>query len=128
MNTLLGKVAIVTGGASGIGEACCWALAKAGAKVMIADKQDDKSQHLQQALQEQGYIACWKHCDVTESSQWEKLIESTQSQLGGFDILVNNAGVAIVGSIEELSLADWNSTIAINQTSVFWELNMRSSQ
>lgn len=119
MKTLQDKVAIVTGGASGIGEACCWALAKAGAKIMIADIQDDKSASLQQSLQAQGYACHWQHCDVTEPGQWESLIAQTVSELGSFDILVNNAGVAIVGSIEELSLDDWNKTIAINQTSVF---------
>ena len=119
MSRLENKVAVVTGGASGIGAACCTALAQAGAKVVIADIQMDKAKSLQNSLRALGCQAEIFSCDVTAPAQWQALMAYTLEVFGRLDILVNNAGIAIVGTIEDLSLEDWNKTIAVNQTSVF---------
>ncbi|KAF4401366.1 hypothetical protein G4B88_001560 [Cannabis sativa] len=90
MELLEGKVAIVTGGARGIGEATVKLFAKHGAKVVIADVEDTAGKILAETL---GSSVTFLHCDVSSEDDVENLIESTVSRYGQLDILFNNAGI-----------------------------------
>lgn len=115
MADLRGKVALVTGGASGIGAACAAALAKAGAKVIVSDIQDAKGEDLAH-----GIGARYQHHDVTREDEWVALIGQIKADHGRLDILVNNAGIGIgAASITQMSLDDWRRQQAINVEGVF---------
>lgn len=109
---LQGKVAIVTGGASGIGAACCRRFAEEGATVVLTDIQDEAG--LRIAAEINGWFV---HQDVTEESGWESLMEQVGEHYGRLDVLVNNAGITARSSIEELTLETWDRAFAVNVTS-----------
>lgn len=111
---LAGKVAIVTGGNGGIGLGIARGLAAAGAKVVVAGRNAQKSAT---AAKEIGGIAI--ETDVLQESSCKALIAKTISQLGRLDILVNNAGINIRKQPEEYSLAEWHQVIDSNLTSAF---------
>jgi NAD(P)-dependent dehydrogenase (short-subunit alcohol dehydrogenase family) len=114
-----GKVAIVTGGASGIGQSCALRLAEEGASVMVTDIQDEQGQATVAAIQDKGGTAKFLHHDVTSESEWQDVVAATVANMGGLHVLVNNAGIAIGGSILTLELADWQRQQAINLDGVF---------
>ncbi|KAL2514648.1 Xanthoxin dehydrogenase [Forsythia ovata] len=90
---LLGKVALVTGGASGIGESIVRLFHKHGAKVCVADIQDDVGQHLCKTLGDDTYVS-FCHCDVTLEDDISRAVDFTVDKFGTLDIMVNNAGVS----------------------------------
>ncbi|XP_030531456.2 (+)-cis,trans-nepetalactol synthase NEPS2-like [Rhodamnia argentea] len=113
-NKLDGKVAIVTGGASGIGEETAHRLASHGAYVVIADIQDEKGRDLVASI---GSHRCtYVHCDVTDERQVKSLVESTLRSSGHLDILFSNAGVAnnIEQDILEFDIPAFESLFAVN--------------
>ncbi|MBA4792068.1 MAG: glucose 1-dehydrogenase [Phenylobacterium sp.] len=110
-----GKVALVTGGASGIGRACAERLAAEGAKVVVTDVQDEKGEAVAGALPEGLYL---RH-DVTDEDAWAKVVAATADRFGRLDILVNNAGIGLGGSVLEMSLADFRRQMAVNVEGVF---------
>lgn len=112
------KVAIVTGGASGIGAATVKKFCANGASVMIADL-SDKGQALADELTKAGHKAAFFKIDVTSEEQNKALIENTVKQLGGLDIVFANAGIANDGPIDQLSFEQWQKTIDINLTAVY---------
>ncbi|KAJ9545131.1 hypothetical protein OSB04_024838 [Centaurea solstitialis] len=92
---LQGKVAIVTGGASGFGESTVRLFAKHGAKVVIADVQDQRGTSLcQELLSKSGNVVMYIHCDVTLDSDIQNLVNTTVSKYGKLDIMFNNAGIS----------------------------------
>ncbi|XP_024986772.1 secoisolariciresinol dehydrogenase-like [Cynara cardunculus var. scolymus] len=92
---LQGKVAIVTGGASGIGESTVRLFTKHGAKVVIADVQDDQGASLcQELLSKPGNVVMYVHCDVTIDSDVQNVVDTTVSKYGKLDIMFNNAGIS----------------------------------
>src|SRR4051795_6807819 len=100
---LTGRTALVTGGAQGLGEGMAQALAAAGARVVIADLQDDLGEKVADSLGEgHGFV----HLDVTDESSWENAVTATASGFGGLDILVNNAGVEISSLIVDVEPKD----------------------
>jgi 2-deoxy-D-gluconate 3-dehydrogenase len=111
---LAGKVAIVTGGNGGIGLGMARGLAAAGAKVVVAGRNAQKSAA---AAKEVGGIAI--ETDVLQESSCRALIEKTVSRLGRLDILVNNAGINIRKQPQEYSLAEWREVLDANLTSAF---------
>jgi 2-deoxy-D-gluconate 3-dehydrogenase len=111
---LAGKVAIVTGGNGGIGLGMALGLAAAGARVVVAGRNAQKSAA---AAKELGGIAI--EVDVLKESECKKLIRETAKQLGRLDILVNNAGINIRKQPEEYSLDEWRQVIDTNLTSAF---------
>jgi NAD(P)-dependent dehydrogenase (short-subunit alcohol dehydrogenase family) len=117
---LAGKIAIVTGGAAGIGKAIALALATEGADVAIADIQDAKAQAVAQMIREKGRRALALHCDVGDSAQVDAMVGQVVQELGGLDILVNNAAIIAPGLFWELSDADWHKIIRNNLDSVFY--------
>ncbi len=115
--SIKGKVAIVTGSGSGIGQATALHLAEGGASLVLNDVDS-------QALTEtvallQGAVACQVPGDVAMESTAKSMVEEACKRFGRVDILVNNAGVHHIGDIEETSLEDWNRVISTNLTSMF---------
>lgn len=110
-----GKVALVTGGASGIGRACAERLAAEGAKVVVTDVQDDKGEAVAKALPGGLYL---RH-DVTDEEAWIKVVAATAERFGRLDILVNNAGIGLGGSVLDMSLTDFRKQMAVNVEGVF---------
>lgn len=106
-----GKIALITGGASGIGAATCAALAEAGAHVVVADINLDAAQKLAAALPQ----ATATHMDVTSSAS----IQATISRLTRLDILVNNAGIGMVGDIAKTEEEDFDRIMNVNVRSVY---------
>ncbi|HEX5769533.1 MAG TPA: glucose 1-dehydrogenase [Nocardioidaceae bacterium] len=119
MRRLEGRVALVTGGASGIGKATVYRLAEEGAKVLFSDIQDAAGEEIALHLKELGHEAMYIHQDVTSQADWENAVETALTEYGGLDILFNNAGAGGLGAIEDMSLEDYERNIAIDQTSVF---------
>jgi NAD(P)-dependent dehydrogenase (short-subunit alcohol dehydrogenase family) len=109
-----GKVAVVTGGASGIGRATALALAHAGADVVVADINDERLSEAQAEIVALGQRALAVHCDVSVDADLERLARITQAELGRVDLLMNNAGVVVRGALEAIDLDDWRWCFGIN--------------
>ena len=119
MGRVSGKVALVTGGASGIGRSCCEVLAREGAKVAVTDIDEAKGREVADAIKRNGGEAAFYRHDVTSEDEWVSVVGQVESDLGPLNILVNNAGIGIAGPIWEFSLADWRKQNAINLDGVF---------
>jgi NAD(P)-dependent dehydrogenase (short-subunit alcohol dehydrogenase family) len=114
-----GKVAIVTGGASGIGRACAIRLAEQGATIVITDIQDGPGKDVAAEIVGAGGKAEFVHHDVTSEDEWISVVATVMDVHEHLDVLVNNAGIGIGASIIEMSLADWRRQQAINLDGVF---------
>ena len=119
MSRLEGRVAVVSGGASGIGRASAMGLAAEGARVVVADIDSDLGLQTCSDIESMGGEATFQTLDVTDEEQWRACIAATQASYGGLNILVNNAGIAVGGSILTMSLEDWQRQQAINLDGVF---------
>ena len=117
MARLAGKVALITGAASGIGKACACRFAHEGARVIAADIRECE-ETLAEISRESGFCRSELH-DVTDESSWVKLIATLQSACGRLDVLVNNAGIVIAGALTETRLADWRRQHGVNADGVF---------
>ena len=116
MEKLQNKVAIITGGAAGMGEAHVRLFIKEGAKVVLTDVNTEKGQALADELGESAHFI--QH-DVTDEAGWEKVVHQAEEKFGPVNILVNNAGISPVLSVENSSLEDYMNVVQINQVSVF---------
>jgi NAD(P)-dependent dehydrogenase (short-subunit alcohol dehydrogenase family) len=114
-----GKVAIVTGGASGIGEACALTLAREGAAVVVADVDDPRGKEVIAHIGKAGGKAAYVHLDVSDEAAWPATIAAAERGFGRLDIMVANAGIGIMGPLADMSLADWRRQQAINLDGVF---------
>lgn len=123
MNRLEGRVAMITGAASGIGKATAERLADEGAAVLVTDIQTEAGEATVAEINNAGGRAAFLKHDVAEESDWEAACQKAVEEFGGLDILVNNAGMGDIKPIEETTLEEWERTIAIDQTGVF--LGMR---
>ena len=119
MGQIDGKVAIVTGGASGIGAACATTLAREGAKVAVTDVDDAGGQAVVHKIESAGGEAIFLHHDVTLEESWPAIIEATERRFGRLDVMVANAGIGILCKAVEMSLADWRRQTAVNLDGVF---------
>jgi 3alpha(or 20beta)-hydroxysteroid dehydrogenase len=116
MGRLDGKVAIMTGGARGMGASHAKKFLEEGAKVMITDILEKEGEAMSSELG--GNIKFMKH-DVTKASEWEKGVAETESAFGPVSVLVNNAGIALLKPIDEITEEDYRRVVDINQVSVF---------
>ena len=115
--TLEGRVAVVTGGGSGIGAATARALARNGARVAVVDVDDMGGAAVGAAIEQAGGEASFTRCDVTQESQVQDMVRSVRERFGGVDVLVNNAGISPPGQpVEELELALWDRVLRVNLT------------
>jgi NAD(P)-dependent dehydrogenase (short-subunit alcohol dehydrogenase family) len=114
-----GKVALVSGGASGIGRGCAERLAEEGAAVVITDLQDPKGEELAREIEGRGGKALYLHHDVTDETAWQEVVGEVKARHGRLDILVNNAGIGLAGSILEMTLETWRRQTAVNLDGVF---------
>lgn len=111
---LTGKVAIITGASSGIGEATAVALAALGAKVAIAARRSDRLEAVAKRITDAGGQVLSMTADVSDESQINEVVQKTQAEWGQVDILVNNAGVMLFGPIAEANTEDWRRMINLN--------------
>ena len=117
--SLENKVALITGGTSGLGKMMALALAKAGAFVWIASSRDNADETLQE-IKQQGSNGSFVQVDVTSSDALEKTVSHILEQSSRIDILINAAGINPRTSAEDLTLDDWQKTIDINLTAPFY--------
>lgn len=106
--------AVVTGGASGLGRALCLALARRGAKIVVADRDRSGAEETERQVRAAGATAHSYICDVSNSQEVEQLAMFADQQLGGVDLLVNNAGVSVTGTVGDVSLRDWEWIVGVN--------------
>jgi NAD(P)-dependent dehydrogenase (short-subunit alcohol dehydrogenase family) len=120
MNTLNGKIALVTGGGRGIGESCAVALAEAGVDVVVCSRSSGEINVVAEKIREMGRRGLAVVCDVTDAGQVRRMAEQVTSQFGVVEILVNNAGLGrshrFIDHPDEL----WDQMLAVNLTSVYY--------
>lgn len=116
---LKGQVAIVTGAARGIGAAAARALGEAGAAVVLTDVLDAEGEALAAQLRGAGRVARYEHLDVSDESDWRRVVDATVADLGRLDVLINNAGIGTLPDVESETREGWDRLIAVNETGVW---------
>ena len=114
-----GKVALVSGGASGIGAAHARVFAAEGAKLVAGDLQEDKGRAVVEAVNASGGEAVFVHLDVARQADWERAVGEAVSRFGKLTTLINNAGIYWPRGTEEETLEGWNTMVSVNQTGVW---------
>ncbi|MDT5147263.1 MAG: 3alpha(or 20beta)-hydroxysteroid dehydrogenase [Mycobacterium sp.] len=120
MGRVEGKVALISGGARGMGAAHARLLVEEGAKVVIGDILDDEGKALAAEI---GDAARYVHLDVTQPDQWDAAVATATGEFGKLNVLVNNAGIVALGQLRNFDLAKWQKVIDVNLTGTF--LGMR---
>ena len=116
---LQGKVAIITGGARGQGEAEARMFAREGAKVVFGDVLDDEGRRVEAEVAAAGGEAVYVRLDVTDEDSWREAVGTAVSRFGKVDILVNNAGIASWNAGDDASVAEWDRLMEVNAKGVF---------
>ena len=116
MSRLSGKVALITGAASGIGLSTAEIFAAEGARVVVTDISPEALDRAAQTITAAGGDVLARTLDVSSPESWERVVADVLAERGTIDILVNNAGIAIPKGILEAELEDWNKVLAINAT------------
>lgn len=119
MTELTGKVALVTGGGRGLGEAICRMLGEAGAVAIVADIREDLADKVAAEIESEGGKAAALRLDVSDETQVNQAVQELVAQYGHLDILINNAGVDVTLPIEELAVSDWQRIMAVNMNAPF---------
>ena len=117
--SLAGRVAVVTGGSSGIGEEMARALGRAGARVVLVARDKDRLQGAAEGLRAEGAGVDWVSADLADRSEVERVVRDAEAAFGAPDILVNCAGVNVRPPLGSLSVEDWDLTMAVNLTAPF---------
>jgi NAD(P)-dependent dehydrogenase (short-subunit alcohol dehydrogenase family) len=119
MDRVKNKVAIVTGGAVGLGRAQAQLLAKEGASVIVTDIKEAEGQECVKEIEAAGGIATFLQHDVTDEERWQFVVDEALQEFGHLDVLVNNAGVLLSEPLVSTSLESWKNLMAINLDGVF---------
>ncbi|MGA8154287.1 MAG: SDR family oxidoreductase [Terriglobales bacterium] len=117
--SLDGKIALITGGASGIGRATAALIAREGAAVAIADLNDEAGKSAARDIVQQGGRAIFEAADVTDAGDCQRVVDRTLREFGGIHVLCNSAGIIRRASILELDEDDWDRVMAVNVKSIF---------
>ena len=116
---LEGKVAIISGAASGMGAEEARLFAREGARVVVADITDDDGEAVARQIEDTGGEAVFVHTDVTSEESWRNVVETTLERYGKIDILVNNAGISSGVFADPLDLDGWSRIMDVNATGVY---------
>ena len=116
---LEGKVAIISGGARGMGAAEAKLFAREGAKVIICDVLEDEGRQTEAEINEVGGDAVFVKLDVTSQDEWENAVNTAIERFGKLDILVNNAGIIVQSTIEDMTVELWDKVMDVNAKGVF---------
>ncbi len=116
---LEGKVALISGGARGMGAAEARLFAREGAKVGIADILEDEGRRLEAEIAELGGEAIFIKLDATSEDDWNRAVDTIVSRFGKLDVLINNAGIYRHGTVENTSVEDWDQVMDVNAKGVF---------
>ena len=114
-----GKVAIITGAASGLGKADAEALAREGATVVITDVNEAGQAVADEIARNTGGTVVFKQQDVTDEQRWQEVVDEVESEFGGVDVLVNNAGIVIIATPEQTTLEQFRMANAVMNEGVF---------
>jgi len=114
-----GKVALISGGAGGIGSATAELLAREGASVVIGDLLEQEGHSIEHSIKRSGGQALFINLDVTDGASWDRAVEAAVSNFGKLDILVNNAGISHRAGVEDTSAEAWDRVISVNVKGVF---------
>jgi NAD(P)-dependent dehydrogenase (short-subunit alcohol dehydrogenase family) len=120
MNTFKDRIAVVTGGASGIGRTLCEQLGQRGAVVIVADIDMEGAGKVASAINGTGGKARASHLDVTREEDVQKVIDETVSEHGRLDYMFNNAGVAVFGDVRDMKLEHWRRILEVNLWGVIY--------
>lgn len=119
MNRVLGKVALITGGAKGIGRSAALLLASEGAKIVVTDLDTTHGEAVVAEIRKAGGEAIFLQQDVTDEESWVRVTAEIKKQFGKLNVVVNNAGIGFGGTAEDTTLAAWQKMMSINLDSVF---------
>lgn len=114
-----GKVALISGGARGIGAASARLLASEGAAVVLADVLEEEGKGTEAQISEAGGQATFMRLDVTDEENWQRVIDATVAAYGKLDVVVNNAGISGRATVEETAEETWDRVMAVNGKGVF---------
>jgi NADP-dependent 3-hydroxy acid dehydrogenase YdfG len=120
MNNIAGKVVVITGASSGLGEAAARLLSAQGAKVVLGARRVERLQTLAEELNQSGGKALAIPTDVTEFDQVKRLVDAAVQTYGRIDVIINNAGLMPLSLLERLKVDDWNRTIDVNIKGVLY--------
>jgi meso-butanediol dehydrogenase / (S,S)-butanediol dehydrogenase / diacetyl reductase len=118
--TFAGKVVLVTGSTTGIGEACAHVFAESGARVMVSGRHEQRGRAVLQAIRAAGGSAEFAPVDLRAAGACERLIGDTIARMGGLDVLVNNAGILYTANALDTSDDQWLDTMAVNVNALFY--------
>jgi NAD(P)-dependent dehydrogenase (short-subunit alcohol dehydrogenase family) len=116
---LEGKVALITGGGSGIGQATALLFAREGAAVAVVDLDEARAIAVAREIKDAGEQAMAVQCDVSQAADCQRAVDETVAAFGGLDILFNNAGIIRRASVLEISEEDWDRAMAVNVKSIY---------
>ena len=116
---LKGKVALISGGARGMGASEARLFAREGARVVIGDILDAEGRAVEAEIKAQGHDALYAHLDVTDEGDWDRAVRLAVERFGKLDILVNNAGVGGGSRIEDTTVKEWDHVMDVNAKGVF---------
>jgi meso-butanediol dehydrogenase/(S,S)-butanediol dehydrogenase/diacetyl reductase len=120
MPRLSGKIALITGGGTGIGRACALGFAQEGAQVAIVGRKKPPLDAVAREIEASGGKALAVTCDVTSRASVEAAVAAASKHFDGLNVVVNNAGAIVVGTVEGTSDEDWNQVMATNLTGTFF--------
>ena len=116
---LSGKVALISGGARGMGACEARMFAGEGARVVIGDILEDEGRKVEAEIAETGGEALFVRLDVTSEAEWQRAVTTAVDRFGALDILVNNAGISGHGKVEDTTVEDWDRVMEVNAKGVF---------
>ena len=119
MQRVKNKVAIVTGGASGLGKSSALLLAREGAKIVVTDIDEEGGKQVVQQIKKDGGEATFIKQDVAKEDEWKNVIETTLETFGKLHILANSAGIGLGGTVEDVTLDEWKNLMDINLNGTF---------